>query len=74
MTGDSKGVAIVRGRDRIEGRKTTQVLADYSSTLYICPRKHSVAPSCLPDYELGVFHILKIRLGRVDTILPGALV
>lgn len=73
MAGDRKGVVTVDGRGRIEGRKTTQVLANDSSTLYIRQRKHSVAPSRLPNHELGVFHVLKIRLGGVNTILPGTL-
>lgn len=74
MTRDRKDVVVTGGHSFIERHKTTQVLADDSSRLYIRPRKHSVAPLRRPNYELGVFHVLKIRLGSVNAPLPGALV
>lgn len=66
-------IVIIKGNDRVEGPQTTQVLADNSSWLYILPREHSVAPSRRPNYKSGVFHILEIRLGNVNTRLPVAL-
>lgn len=74
MVQDRIGVESLVGRDMIEGYETTQVLADNGPTFYIRPCKDSITPLRLPYYELGVFYALEIRLGSVNTVLPGALV